>query len=131
MNLTDDQVAWTLYALRDLISRRKLGGQPMNRELIALFNHLTTSANGSETSTARAQLEPQEDLIDTFEAAEILRCTPRWVTQIHADLDGVKIGRTWVFRRHTVTEYAEVKGTDGDRNRLPHPRSGAVPPRTA
>jgi hypothetical protein len=127
MNLTGDQVAWASYALRDLISRRRLGGHPIRPELIALFHYLDTSADGSESTTAGEQLG-SDDLIDAFEAAEIMHRTPRWVTQIHADLDGVKIGRQWVFRRQTVAEYAEWVGCDGDR--VPRVGRRAVSTRT-
>jgi hypothetical protein len=119
-----------LYALRDLISRRQLGGQPIRPELIALHHHLLTSVDGNETTAPSGQLTLDEELIDTYEAAEILRCSTRRVTQIHTDLDGVKIGRTWVFRRQTVADYAEAKG-DGRGDRHAATGRGGLSTRTA
>ena len=130
MNLSSEHVEWALYALRDLISRRRLGGQPIPRELVDLYRDLDNSADGSQTPTAAREL-PTEDLIDTSQAAGILGCTTRRVTQIHADLDGVKIARTWVFRRQTVVEYAQAKGMGSDGNRILDVGCGAVPPRAA
>jgi hypothetical protein len=93
-----------------LVYRRNLAGTSIPQEITGLYRRLhTASANGSESDSAAGELE-REDLVDSVSAAKILECTPRWVTEIHADHDGKKIGRHWVFRRQTVVDYAAAKG---------------------
>jgi hypothetical protein len=118
LQLTQHQVEVALFAVNDMVTRKELKNSRW-RELVELFDLLdAASVNGTETHGAGEQFN-LDSLIDTHEAAEILHCTTRRVTQIHADLDGVKIGRTWIFRRQTVAEYADAKGVGGDSNRIP------------
>lgn len=130
MNLTEEQIQLALYAVRDLLARRALGGQPIPTGLDRLHEQLATSAHGTENGVAERQ-STTEELIDTTEAAAILNCSTRWVRQIRHDLDGQNISGRWVFKRQTVVEYADLKGGTGDRDRLPPPRSRAIPPGAA
>lgn len=109
MNLNPDQVQMAIYAVRDLITRRALAGQPIPNGFPRFLNQLSTSAYGTESASAEPQLEP-EQLIDTTEAAALLNCSTRWVRHIRTDLDGHNISGRWIFKRHTVTEYADMKG---------------------
>ena len=108
MNLTEDQVQMAIYAVRDLITRRTLGGQPIPHGFHAFPRQLATSAHGTESSTDGPPLTPDE-LIDTNEAATILNCSTRWVRHICNDLDGQNISGRWLFSRHNVVEYAEER----------------------
>jgi hypothetical protein len=105
VNLTEDQIQMTIYAVRDLITRRTLGGQRIPNGFHAFLDQLATSADGSGTSTDEPRLTPDE-LIDTTEAATILKCSTRWIRQIHNDLDGRNVSGRWLFNRHIVVEYA-------------------------
>lgn len=69
-----------------------------------------TSDTGSESDSDTADLDP-DDLIATREAAQLLRCTPRWVTQIKADLGGIRPagGRQIYFPRRQVVQYAKAR----------------------
>jgi hypothetical protein len=126
MWLTAVQVEAVLYALRDLVSRRVLGGQPIRQEIQDLYEQLLAgSTHGTKNDPLCEELAP-DDLIDTKEAATILGCSTRWVRRIHADLDGQSCGGRWVFRRQAVVEYAELKGVDGEGNRIPPAGSRAV-----
>lgn len=109
MHLTQDQARLALYAVRDLIARRTLGGQAIPTQFHGFAEHLATCAYGSESDGHGEQLELPE-LIDTTEAAMILHCSTSWVRQIRTDLDGQNIGGRWVFARQTVLDYADAKG---------------------
>jgi hypothetical protein len=125
LNLGDGELAWARYAVNYVADLQNLKG-PLPYELVRLRQRLelTASVNGSESDSGTEESEPQ-DLIDTFEAGEILRCSPRWVREISADLGGRQVGREWVFRRQDVVEYARLKGSGhggtgrdvGDRHR--------------
>jgi hypothetical protein len=108
VNLRPEQVRLSLYAVRDLMTRRTLGGQPIPKGLGALLDELITSAHGSESPTVPPQLVHNE-LIDTTEAAQILHCSPRWVRQIRNDLDGRNLNGRWIFKRHNVVDYAQER----------------------
>ena len=99
-----------LYAVRDLISRRILGNNPVPPGMRRLCLDLeAASAHGSKDEAAQPEWETEE-LIDTTEAAAILNCSTRWVRQIRNDLDGRNISGRWIFRRQTVIDYADMKG---------------------
>lgn len=111
MELTPEQVRLTLYATRDLVTRRTLGGQPIPKGMHTLLSGLiaaTHSADGSEYRTAEPQLDAEE-LIDSVGAAQILNCSTRWVRAIHNDIDGRNINGRWIFRRQTVVDYAHER----------------------
>lgn len=111
MYLTDEQTRLALYAVTDLLTRRLRGGQPVPAGLYRFREQLDTSVRGSENYSPPTQLTgDDEELIDTTEAAQILGCSDRWVRTIRTDLDGLNIGGRWVFKRHTVMEYAEMRG---------------------
>ena len=131
MWLSTAQIEVALYAVCDLISRRVLGGQPVREEIKGLYEQLVVaSAYGTGNEAAEAE-SAEDDLIDTTQAAAILGCSARWVRRIHADLDGQKCGGRWVFRRAAVAEFAELKGVDGESDRVSPARSRAVSSRTA
>lgn len=114
VTVTDRQAELAAYAIRDVLSRRRLGGQPVPAGLVQLY-HLLTCAHESQST----DLPPQsysDDFVDTAGAADILDCTPQRVRQIRPDLSGKRCGRTWIFRRQDVIEYAAAKGVGGERS---------------
>jgi hypothetical protein len=123
--LNHEELEWALYAVNHYAALQNLKG-PLPYELVRLRQRLelAASVNGSESDSAGEESDVQ-DLIGTFEAGEILRCSPRWVWEIRADLGGRQVGREWVFRRQNVVEYAHLKGSGhggtgrdvGDRHR--------------
>lgn len=62
-----------------------------------------------EPDFARSRSACCHDFIDAGQAAEILGCTPQHVRRIAADLDGIRVGRRWIFDRRPVTEYARQR----------------------
>jgi hypothetical protein len=134
VNFTPDQIGLLKWAVRDVLSRRRLDGRSgwaTMRALEDLSRHLdATSVGGSESNTPEEELH-MKDRIDSKAAAEIIGCTPRWITEIRADLEGRKVGRQWMFPRGVVVEYAELKGAGDDGNRILDVRRGAVPARVA
>lgn len=110
VELSDEQGHLALYAVRDLISRRLLGNNPIPPGLRRLCHDLeTASVRGTKDVAVQEEWKPQ-DLIDTAEAAAILKCSARWVRQIRTDLEGRNVSGRWVFRRQTVVDYADMKG---------------------
>lgn len=109
--VTDQQINLMVDIIRDLVAQRRLRNIPIPAQVLKLHHALTTSVDnvcGSETPTAEASLG-HEDLICSDEAAAILGCSLRWVTQIHADLDGRKVRRKWRFPRQHVIDYAAAR----------------------
>ncbi|WP_204807778.1 helix-turn-helix domain-containing protein [Mycobacterium riyadhense] len=106
LRLTDDQVEAALFAVSDLVARRRMFGQPIPSAVVALRQQLliAASVHGSENNSDAEQLE--DELIDSDEAAEILGCSTRWVRTIITDLEGRKVAGRWVFHRQTVIDYA-------------------------
>jgi hypothetical protein len=132
LKIPPEQIGLLTWAVRDVISRRRLDGRASwatMHSLEALY-HRITSADGSETTSTPEELY-EDDLIDTTAAAAILGCSTRWIREIRADIDGRKVGGRWVFPRQVVTQYAELKGVGDDSNRIPRVGGGAVPERAA
>jgi excisionase family DNA binding protein len=82
--------------------------QGWESELVrALELEVATSASGSGTGCMPGQSEAKAP-ISTRQAAEILRCTTRYIRDIAEDrLDGVKVGSRWVFDEDVVRDYKE------------------------
>ena len=79
------------------------------RRLLDHLAHLEDmSAHGPREDADKSGLG-HELLVDVFEAAEILRCSPRHVRRIAADLDGQQVAGRWVFNRDNCIEYAEYR----------------------
>ncbi|AYE93451.1 hypothetical protein C0J29_00095 [Mycobacterium paragordonae] len=110
MELTPEQVRLTLYATRDLVTRRTLGGQPIPKGMHTLLKQLIASAHGSGFSTPERELVTLE-LVNSAGAAEILNCSTRWVRTISNKLGGRNVNGRWIFRRQTVIEYAQERQT--------------------
>lgn len=109
LRLTDNDLEAALFALTDVVDRRRLCGLPIPSAVVALRQKLEiASACGTENCSEAEPLV--NDLIDSDEAARILGCTPRWVTKIGSDLDGKQVaGGRWIFHRRAVIDYADVK----------------------
>jgi len=113
VKLSDDGVRAALFAVSDVVARRRMFGQPIPPAVVTLRQQLLiASACGSERSSEAEQLD--DDLIDSDAAAEILGCSARWVRELRADLDGKKLAGRWVFHRRAVTDYAEGRNRDTD-----------------
>lgn len=87
-------------------------GRQAPRRLLDHLAHLEdmarSAASGTQFSTQTEELD--HDLIGSVEAGRILGCSPRYVSRIHTDLDGRRIGGRWVFDRKAVLDYATEKG---------------------
>jgi hypothetical protein len=113
LRLTSQQVEAALFAVSDVVTRRRMFGQPIPPAVVALRQKLEiASVCGTETDSEAEQLK--DDLIDSDTAAEILGYSSRWVRKIHASLDGRCIAGSWVFQRQKVIEYAEGRRCDAD-----------------
>ena len=85
MWLSPTQIAAANHALRDLIARRTLGGQPIRQVITDLHEKLVAaSAGGTQGASPQEELTTG-DLIGTKDAAAILRCSTRRVRRIHVD----------------------------------------------
>ncbi|WP_329411933.1 helix-turn-helix domain-containing protein [Nocardia vinacea] len=106
MNLGLEELKWVEFVItqymRDLRSIASV--PPPVRALLLRVN----------CAIADEQTDPEPDgvagdEIGTATAAEILGCTERWVRRIATDLDGIRVGRDWVFRRSVVEAYATAR----------------------
>lgn len=109
LQLTDGQVEAALYAVTDLVARRRLEGSPVPAEVVSLHRTLTAaSVCGTENDSPASELD-DDPIVDSTEAAELLGCSTRWVRCIRADLDGRKVGGRWVFQRQDIVNYARAR----------------------
>jgi excisionase family DNA binding protein len=81
--------------------------QGWESELVrALELEVSTSASGSATGCTPGQSEAKAP-IGVREAAEILRCTTRFVRQIAPELGAVKVSGRWLIEEAEVMTYKE------------------------
>ncbi|WP_280314450.1 hypothetical protein [Nocardia wallacei] len=108
MKLTELEVAFAHRLLyRDLQQRQRAhAGIPL--ELKYFLGRLDHAMRHPEEDDDGPDIESEE--IGTREAAGILGCSTRQVRYLAADLDGIRIGRDWIFSRRTVEEYADAHG---------------------
>ncbi|WP_159842391.1 hypothetical protein [Nocardia sp. CY41] len=109
MNLSDTEVLAAYYALRDVIRTRRLYGVAIPSEVQRLYDRIDRVIRGDVDQDDT----PRDDITDTecgtAEAAVILGYSERYVRMIAASLDGIRVGRTWIFNRRTVQEYADAR----------------------
>lgn len=116
MTFTDRDVHTAYRCVSELRDTRLLHGHPIPRWMHDHYQRmksgyhatLTAAACGTENTTDRTQSDDGE-IIGTQEASMILGCSTRRVRDLAADLDGVKVGRDWTFRRDAVENYREGK----------------------
>lgn len=106
MNLDTTEVQAAYYAVAALARTRRANGQPIPGPVRRLFDRLDHAIREGDDDTPDPRIE--DDEIGTAEAALILGCTQRTVQRIATSLDGIRIGRTWIFSRSAVVEYAEA-----------------------
>lgn len=106
MEVTKEQAQLIRYVTAEFVRRRQLTGQPIPDRVRGLLREV--SAHGTAERAGEQHSEP-DDLIDTAEAAKLLRCTTRNVRRIAADLDGEQIAGRWIFHRQNVIDYATQK----------------------
>lgn len=109
MNLDGANLETAYYCTAREIRRRQLTGQPVPAPVQKLFDRLDleirVSHSRHESDCDTRQSEPDK-WIAAREAADILGCSKRQVTRRASDLDGEIIGGRWLFKLHTVLEYA-------------------------
>jgi Helix-turn-helix domain len=102
-----------VYCASAVIRDRQLRGQPVHdwlrRHLARCEAAVAMSRSGQEFEGAPSQLDDLEDLIDVRKVASMLGISKRQAQRLGRDLDGVRIGGRWVFRKATVREYMEAK----------------------
>ena len=111
MSYTPAENELLLYAVNDLITRRRLSNKPLPPGFYALLDRLASFADETKSCAIQAQSpsSAEEELVDTTEAAEILGCSTQYVGRIRDRLGIREIGSQRVFSRQTVVEYAERK----------------------
>ncbi|APE15699.1 hypothetical protein BOH72_11190 [Mycobacterium sp. WY10] len=111
MNFTPDENELLLYAVNDLITRRRLSNNPLPPGFYALLDRLASFVDETKSCATQTHspLSVMEDLVDSTEAAAILGCSPQYVGRIRDRLGVREIGSQRVFPRQTVNEYAARK----------------------
>ncbi|WP_157561127.1 helix-turn-helix domain-containing protein [Mycobacterium sp. E802] len=112
--MSDDDIEHLLFAVNEALSFRQRHHMPILPWMIPLANrfNLTSltsgmSPTGHESDSGSSALE--SSLIGTNEAADLLGLSTRQVRRLTADLDGENISGRIVFKRSTVTEYAQER----------------------
>jgi len=114
MTLTPRLLRLALYCADQELKARRGDKLPPKRPIQgwesklvrALELEVSTTADGSVKPCGNASSEVKVP-ISTERAAEILRCTTRYIREIAERLDGVKVGSRWVFDEDTVRAYRE------------------------
>lgn len=108
MNLGGDDLRWTYYIIEEFMRRRRWSGTPIPDPARRLAERLKREIDtGTDEDPTDKALTGDE--IDTRQAAAILQCTEQWARRIARDLDGIRVGRTWVFSRRVVQEYVDAR----------------------
>lgn len=106
MNLSADEIRWAELAVTEMMRRRRTAEavpDPVRR----LAYRFRCALAGLEEDTD--DVAPGGDEINSRQAAAILGVSKAWVCRISADLDGVRVGRNWVFHRTVVQAYADAR----------------------
>lgn len=112
------------YLVSSALRAARRGSTPPPDRMLALQRALATAAEQvRETSptghddvacpSTGAQSESTED-IGTEAAATLLGLGRRQVQRLAGDLDGRRVGRSWVFDRRAVESYAHARTTSGE-----------------
>ncbi|MCA2253862.1 helix-turn-helix domain-containing protein [Mycobacterium intracellulare] len=111
ITFTAAEVELLHHAVRDYLVRGVTGNRSLPDEYRPLHARLVSFIRETKTCAPQPLSAPSavEELIDTAEAAAILRRSEQWVRRIRDQLGGRKVGGQCVFRRQTVVEYAERK----------------------
>lgn len=112
-DLTQADIRWAYFAVRDLIARHELVRKPCPDGLLTVHRRLESSVRGTKTFAAQTEssLSTAGQLIDSTEAAAILNCSDRWVRdpRFRGRIGGRDVGGRWLYPRRTVVEYAKRK----------------------
>ncbi|MBF6422694.1 helix-turn-helix domain-containing protein [Nocardia farcinica] len=107
MNISDREVRAAYHCVAEVYRRRQHNGAPIAGPIRHLYERLHTEISQGPADQPDPSIHSDE--ISTNTAAAILGCSPRWVRKIANDLDGIRVGRTWIFNRATVEEYAQAR----------------------
>jgi hypothetical protein len=110
---TAEEIRLLHQAVRDYVVRGVIGNRSLPDGYGPLSAKLTSSVRGTKTCAAQPQSPPStaEELIDSIEAAAILRYSDRWVRdpRFRDRIGGREVCGRWLFPRQTVVAYAERK----------------------
>ncbi|BBX93113.1 hypothetical protein MBOE_47620 [Mycolicibacterium boenickei] len=84
------------------------------------------SSRRHEKQGTTGELDPEEEWIGTTIASKILGLTVRQTQRLFRDLDGITVGKTKIFRRSIVEDYAEEKRRGNTASSLGRGASGAA-----
>ncbi|WP_396884939.1 helix-turn-helix domain-containing protein [Mycobacterium sp. SMC-8] len=109
--ITAAEIVLLHHAVRDLVFGRRLSSRPYPRGFDALLVKLAGFVGETKSCAVQSHSasSSSEELIDTNDAAAILKCSPQYVRRIRERLGVREIGTQRVFRRQAVVRYAERK----------------------
>lgn len=108
MNLSDIEIRAAFYALEEFQRRRRQYGMGIPVPVRRLHARLDRAVRGGVDQTDTPG-RIDDDEIGTTEAAALLGCSQRHIRRMASDLDGIRIGRDWIFSRRRVIEYSEAR----------------------
>lgn len=103
--LTGDAIGALAYAVAVAQRARARNGLPPSRALSAL-----ASAAGQQDTEPTPELDTDEELITTQEAAQMLGCSNRQARRRAPQLGGRLTGGRWLLDRRAVLEHLEGQG---------------------
>ncbi|MET8796131.1 helix-turn-helix domain-containing protein [Nocardia sp. NPDC004568] len=109
MNINDTEVRAAFHAIDEFVRRRRRHGAGIPESVRRLHVRLYRDVRGEVDPEDTPDPRTADDEIGTTEAAALLGCSQRHIRRIAADLDGIRVGRDWIFNRRTVAEYAEAR----------------------
>jgi hypothetical protein len=114
MNLNADDLRVAHRCAAALIESRRQKRQPVPPDLLRFYNRVVSaiqclSDTGQENKGPAAQLE-KDELITPPQAAKIMNCSARQAQRLGPEL-GQLVGKTWVFSRRAVEQYARETET--------------------
>lgn len=108
--IPEESFKWMRHAVCTLVHERRIAGRGVPPGWTTLYRDFM-SDNGHkfrELQTRTGQLDEDDDLIGSTEAALLLGWTPRTVLRHRTELGGVRpAGRHWLFSRRSVVACIE------------------------
>ena len=98
-----------IYGLGHFINERARAGRGVPVEVRAAYRWLTTMSAVGHESDCNTEESEVDDLIGTAQAALLLGKSERHVRRLQADLGAARLGRSLVFSRRQVIQYADAR----------------------
>lgn len=114
VTLTDADAQAVAVLLRELLHQSAVAGRPTPAPMWALWRRLRLAVDTQMSASGQQFDAALPELLTTSQAAEALGWCERRTRRHAADLDGQRIGRSWMFPAKAVRDY--MKCLEQERN---------------